>query len=318
MLVSAVVGGGYFYVNHVLSSIHRIPSIAALDAADQPAVPAGFRRSMTVLLTGSADVVAGQHGRGVLGSSTEPQDKSGLIALVHLNANRRGGAVVSIPPNAVVRIPRHGRMPLWEALSIGGPSLLIRTVERLTHVRIDHYSVLDFKGLTGIVGAMHGVFVRVPFAFTSEGHFFHMGINHLGPHNVLAYVRQAQVSEIGRVLLQSNLIRAILRKIARRNMFASPMIDFAVLHAVARALSLDSNFSNTEVEALAIRLGHLDGKDGTFVTAPTINGSPITGDSEPVFLNRRISGLLWRAIRHDAVAAFALRFPFTVTPIAPA
>lgn len=43
-----------------------------------------------------------------------------------------------------------------------------------------------------------------------------------------------------------------------------------------------------------------------------------TFDGQPaVRLNRDVSRKLWEAIRHDAVAAFARRYPFTVTPIAP-
>ena len=68
---------------------------------------------------------------------------SGLIALVHIDANRKAGAFVSIPANAVVRVPGHGMMPISQSLRLGGPSLLIATVERVTGVRIDHYSVVD-------------------------------------------------------------------------------------------------------------------------------------------------------------------------------
>lgn len=317
VLAGVVAGAGYFYVDRMIGSIHRINGITALTAADQPAMPVATRRSQTVLLTGSDEPVQGRNHNGALGSSTNPQDPSGLISLIHLNADHQGGAVVSIPGNVIVKIRHHGRMKLESTLVLGGPSLLIRTVERLTHVRIDHYAVLDFGGLHGVIHAMKGVKVRVPYAFTSEGHHFRAGINHLTSKTVLPYVRQSQVSDIGRVLLQQNLIRAMLRKFARQNMFERPTVDFAVLSALTRALSVDSSFTNREIVSLAVRLGHLDGRDGTFVSAPTLNGSPVTGDSEPVFLNHRISKKLWRAIRHDAVRAFALRYPFTITPGAP-
>lgn len=299
VLAAGIVVAGYLTVNHIASSIHRIHGIMALDAAHQPVVPAGFRRGMTVLLTSS----------GVMpGAANVP---SGLIALVHLNANQHGGAVVSIPADTLVNIPGRGRMELWNAQKIGGPSLLIRTVEDLTNVRINHYSVMSFQGATSVVGAMNGVNVDVPFTVTSDGYTFPAGIDHLTSRSVLPYVRQADVSQVGRTELQSNLIRAILDKIAADHMFVGT--DWRVVHALAAAMSVDSNFSNSQLESLALRLGHLEGHDGVFITAPTT-----AGPGGSVVLVRRIATRLWRAVRTDSVMRFAREFPQTVTPGAPA
>jgi len=312
--VAAVVTGGYLAVNHLASSVHRIHGIVALTALDKPVMPAVSRRSMTVLLTSSGEQ-PGQNGGGIDGASPHPAPLAGLISLVHLNASGHGGAVVSIPSDVVVHLPRHGNMELWNALRIGGPSLLIEAIERLTNVRIDHYSVLDFPGARSVVGAMGGVNVDVPYATTSFGQSFHAGINHLGAENVLAYARQPAVSELGREELQSNLIRAMLTKIASRHMFSHVMTDWRVVHALAAALSVDSNFSDSQLESLALRLGGLSSRDGTFITTPT-NGSPSTGGTNPIFL-RSLARQLWQAIRTDSVTSFARRFPSTVTPGAP-
>ena len=52
------------------------------------------------------------------------------------------------------------------------------------------------------------------------------------------------------------------------------------------------------------------------MSAPVRRTLTFDGQSA-VSLNRRISRQLWQAIRHDAVAAFARRYPLTVSPIAP-
>jgi LCP family protein required for cell wall assembly len=317
LAAAGVVGAGYLVVNHIVSSIHRIPGIVALDAKDQPAVPAAERRSMSVLLTGSAVEPAVRGGRGVDGSSRAPEDASGLIALIHLNANQHGGSVISIPADAYVFVPGHGRTELSQTLAIGGPSLLIVTVEHLTHIRINHYSVLDFSGVNKLVGALNGVRVDVPYTVTSMGFTFPAGMDQLTKADVLAYVRQPGVSEIGRELLQSNLIRAILDKLASHHELSHFGTDWAVLDALASVLSVDSNFTDSQLESLALHLGNLSGRDGVFVTAPTAGGSPVTGGTAPVRLNSRLSRRLWAAIRHDSVAEFARRYPFTVTPVDP-
>jgi LCP family protein required for cell wall assembly len=298
VLVGLLVAGGYWWVNHKIGSIQRI-HVAALDARDQPWAPPG---SMTVLLTDT---------QVIPGNNTD----TGLVELLHLNPGQHSGAVVSIPADAVVSVPGHGQTEIGETLALGGPSLMIETLERLTHVRINHYSAIDFGGVPEVVGALHGVDVDVPYATTSFGFHFHAGINRLNAADALAYARQPAVSEIGREELQENLLRAILDKIGSHRYFVAT--NYHVLDAVVNAVSVDSNLSNSELESLALRLGNLRGRDGTFVDAQVRNGSPSFGDDQPVHLNNRLDRKLWQAIRDSRVAQFAQRYPFTVTPGAP-
>lgn len=315
-VMAMVAGGGYLYTNHVLSSVHRIP-VAALNAAHQPVMPAATSRSMTILLT-SSTVGAVSRPAAAGSSSGRPLPAGGLIALIHFDASQRTGAMISIPSNLMVAVPGHGRAILGDALSIGGPSLLIKTVERLTNVRIDHYSILSVTGALQVIGALGGVDVSLPYSTTSGSYTFQQGKNHINGYRAIAYARQPGVSEIGRELLQQNLIRSILIKIARQGLFKSPTVDVRLVRAMAGALSVDSNLSNSGLESLAVRLGKLGSGAGTFVNTPVLRGSATRGGDRPVYLNRALSGKLWQAIRHDSVAAFALRYPATVTSPAPA
>jgi LCP family protein required for cell wall assembly len=299
LVVGALVGTTYFYVNNLASKVHRI-DVAALTAKVQPSA---LRGSVTILLTDT---------QVVPGANTD----TGLVELLHLNANQKRGGMVSFPANLVVKVPGHGRMQLGHTLAVGGPSLMVETIEHLTNVRINDYSAIDFAALPRVVGAMGGVDVDVPFPVTSFGFHFHAGINHLTAANALAYVRQPGVSEVGRMQLQENLLRAILDKIGRDGMF-KPGRDLAVLDAVVKAVSVDSTLSNSQLEHLALRLSDLKGRDGVSIDVPT-TGSPRTGDTENVFLTTRIAKHLWQAIRDDNIAGFAQRYPQTVTPGAPA
>jgi len=313
LAIVGVAGGGYLYVNSYFSGIHRISGITTLTAADQPVMPAATRRSLTILMLDAEVLPPVRHGHGKLGSAGKPEQMSGLIALLHIDANRKAASMTAIPPNAVVHIPGHGRKELWDALPIGGPSLLITTVARLTRVRIDHFAVVDFADLKSVIHAIRGVNVRVTTPFTSDGYYFHAGLDHLGPARALAYARWTSVSQIGRGWLQQSLIRAFAYKAAG----LGPMATLHVAKAVTKALSLDSNFTNTELAALTFELRDLHGSETLWINAPTTNGSPVTGGTGPVHLNHRITRHLWRAIRHDQVAAFARRYPSTLTPIAP-
>jgi LCP family protein required for cell wall assembly len=315
VLIVAVAVGGYATVNHITGNVKRIPNVfAGLDAARMPVMPAATQKSMTILLTGSNVLPATRGGNGALHSSTASQNPSGLIALVHFNANLKAGAIVSIPGNAQVAIPGHGRSELENTLKLGGPSLLIRTVEQLTNVRIDHYTVVNFAGLVSTLGPLGGVNVDLPAATTSNGVVFHKGVNHLTASTALAYLRQTSLSEEGRVLRQQALLRAIVSKFATENLLSNPLKDLSLLDAFTGALSVDSNFTNLGLETLAGQLHLLRPGSSTYVTTPVVAAA---ANSTPVQLKVALSGKLWQAIRHDSVAAFAKQYPATVTPGAP-
>jgi LCP family protein required for cell wall assembly len=299
LLVGAVAGYAFWTVNNLASQVHRIP-VAALTAKIQPGE---LRGSLTILLTDTQ-------------AMPDQNTDTGLVELLHLNAGEQSGGVVSIPANAFVRVPGHGRMELGDTLAIGGPSLMVETIESFANIRINDYSAIDFAGLPSVVGALGGVDVDVPYTVTSDGFTFPAGTDRLNAGDALAYVRQPGVSEIGREELQENLLRTIMDKIARDGLFR-PGRDMAVLDAVVNALSVDSTLSNSALEHLALRLADLRGRNGTFVDAAVLDASAFRGDDQPVYLNERIDRHLWQAITDDNIAGFAQQYPFTVTPGAP-
>jgi LCP family protein required for cell wall assembly len=313
-LVAGVAGAGYFAVNHALSDIKRIPAFTRLDSVNRPVLPAATRHSMTILLTSSGLTPVKHQGHGVDGASTTPQEASGLIALLHFNANLKGGAVVSIPGNAEVTIPGHGRSELQNALSIGGPSLLIATVQKLTNVPIDHYAVINFQGLSGAIKQLGGVDVRLPAPASSGTVFFPAGVNHLTTATMLAYVAQSSLTEEGRILRQQAVLRAFMSKFVTRNLISDPLKDLSLLDALSSALSVDSNFTNAGLLTLSGNLHLLRPSSSAFVAAP-VKSSAAAGIA--VQLNLSVAGKLWQAIRNDSVQAFAKKFPATVTPAAP-
>ena len=136
---------------------------------------------------------------------------------------------------------------------------------------------------------------------------FRAGVNHLTSANALNYTEQPSLSEQGHALRQQALLRAILRKLADLNLLGHPFSAFGILNAFTKALSVDSNFTNTQLRSLAGQLRLLGPGSGTFVTAPVTDGH----------LRGPVSRQLWTAIRHDEVAAFAKKYPGTVTPAAP-
>lgn len=282
-LAGLTVAAGYAVVNHLAGSIARI-HVARLEAAGKPAGgPAG--QAMNVLITGQ-EQAPGSMGR-----------PSGLIMILHINADQQAGGAVSIHPLAMVQVPGHGRTELQNALVFGGPSLLVQTVEQLTSVTLDHYARIDLPHVANVVDAIGGVDIQTP-----------SGTVHFDGAGALSYARDPSLDEEGRVLRQSSLIRAVMRKIARQHLLTNPATMFGVLNALTSMLTVDSNFTTSELLALAKALGGLSSSAGTFVSAPysTVGGQ--------IVLDPGISRQLWAAIRQDSLAAFAQKYPSTVTP----
>jgi LCP family protein required for cell wall assembly len=300
-LLGAVVAGGYAYVNHAASSIQRIPvKFTALDAASS----AG---GMTILLTSKANPSGSAGSTG----TTNSTEANGLTMLLHINANQKAGGVVSIPPQTEVQVPGHGQLQLWNVLAIGGPSLLVKTVQSLTGVPINHYARVDFGHSAAVINALGGVTVTLPKTTKAFGHVFKTGVNQLNGVTAVDYVRQSSLSEQDRVLRQQNLMRAMLTKLAQQHLLTNPVTTVRVLNAITSALSVDSNFSNSQVEKLATKLGTLGAGSSTFVTAP------VTTADGTVTLDGAVASQLWNAINHDSLTAFAKRYPSTVTPRTP-
>ena len=300
ILVGVVAAGGYFYVNHLAGSIQRIPVRFA--AVSEPA-GSEYGGAMTVLITGK--------GIGPTGGMSVPEDStSGLIMLLHVNASGYSGGVVSIPPQSIVQVPGHGRTLLENALKFGGPDLLVRTVENLTHVQINHYARIDFAHVDRTVNAIGGVNVILPRTTSSFGHVFHVGVNRLNGINALKYARQPSLTQEGRVLRQQSLMRAVIRTIEFRHLLKNPLTMYRVVHALISMLTVDSSFTASQIEHLAREVRDLTGST-EYVTAPVHmrNGQ--------VRLDRAITRKLWAAIRQDSISAFARRYPSTITPSAP-
>jgi len=297
VLLGVAAAGAFIYVNHEVSSIPRIP-VSFLARASSTG-------GMTILLTSS------QVGPTGLPSKPSAPAGSGLIMLLHINANKTAGGVVAFPPQTEVNVPGKGEMQLEKVMAVGGPSLLTETVHDLTGVPINHYARIDFSHVATMVDAEGRVAVTLPETTESFGHVFQQGVNQVDGTEALEYARQPSLTETGRVLRQESLMRAVLGKLAGEHLLTNPLTMTRVLNALTSMLTVDSTFTNSQILSLATDLGRLTSSASTFVTAPTktVNGS--------VVLNRAESGALWSAINHDSLASFAGQYSTTVTPAAP-
>lgn len=133
---------------------------------------------------------------------------------------------------SLMSIPRDSRVPIVgkdkedkinAAHAYGGEKMAIKTVEGFLKVPVDHYLKIDFQGFKGIVDAVGGVTVDVPFDFWERSDVdyykkihFKQGQQNLDGEEALAYVRmrkQDPNGDYGRAARQRQLLAAVAQKL---------------------------------------------------------------------------------------------------------
>ncbi|MDT7581570.1 MAG: hypothetical protein QOK35_2834 [Pseudonocardiales bacterium] len=290
------VGAGFALVlsERLGNNVARVHNaFGALDEAARPA-PTG---ALTFLLVGtdsrSESTPAGIDANG---SNSEGD----VVMVARIAPDRRSATVVSIPRDTLVDIPDRRTDRIASAYAAGGPSLLIRTVENLTALRVDHFAVIDFAGFRSMVDAVGGIDVDLGSPPSSLGH----GPSHLDGAQALSYVRDHSGYERGdRARRQQNALRAILAKASSNGTLADPVQLYDFLDAASRSVGVDDTLSNGGLRALGLKLSELGPGDVAFVRVPVAAVAHQGGQ----FVVRQDSARaqqLWTAVRDNAVSGY--------------
>jgi polyisoprenyl-teichoic acid--peptidoglycan teichoic acid transferase len=105
----------------------------------------------------------------ILGSDRRPKNnqegaagaRSDTIMLVRLDPDKEAIAIMSLPRDLKVDIPGHGTDKLNMAYEYGGPRLTLKTVKRLTGLRVNHVINVNFRGFWRAVNAVGCVYADI-------------------------------------------------------------------------------------------------------------------------------------------------------------
>jgi LCP family protein required for cell wall assembly len=249
--------GLYFYVDQ---KIDRVDALAT----DGPEVLA-------------PGLQAGADNYLVVGSGIPGQEGAASVAtlLASVSADGDRAVLVSFPPTALVDTPQCRtpdgslRSPVTEAFASslldGGPSCMVRAVQQLSGLRVDHYLDVDLARLPGMIDALGGVPVCViPSAATDaaarplpDGLSTLTGdaaTGYLQPGDTGSDVTGAAVAERAQRLLTSTLRAAM-----SMGTLADPLTLTPFLNRAADALTVDQQTTLGDLRALAGSLGDLSG-----------------------------------------------------------
>ena len=211
------------------------------------------------------------------------------LMVVHVPADHRFVRVVSLPRDSWVNIPGHGMNKINAALGLGGPQLMVQTVEQATGLTINDYVEINFLGFVKVIDALGGVNICLPYAVDDPNSGLHMSA---GPHHVngitaLEFARDRHsfpTSDLARIQDQQQLISSALIKGMNSGMLTDPVRLERFLSAADAAIRVDQGFN---VVSLADQLRGLSPRDITFTTVPLANTSYMTPTGE--------SAVLWKS-----------------------
>lgn len=315
LLVPALLSLGFaLYLQHRLDGqIDRIDGVFA-DSGSRPVRAGGAAAgAVNILVLGTDGGTGGTSAAWVPGAQ-----RSDAIMILHIDADRRGASVISIPRDAWVTIPGRGPAKINAAFSYGGPALAVQTIENVTNLRIDHLAVVDWDGFRRLTDALGGVTLDVPET-VHDGYrdiTWAAGSHTMDGEEALDYAGQRAGlpgGDLDRIHRQQHFLRTLLDETLTQELVRQPRHAYRILDILTKNLSVDSDWSVGRMRSLLISLRHLRTAGIGYVTVP-IAGTGTEGAQSVVHLDRPGGEELWTAVREDTVSDWLAAHPASATP----
>ncbi|MEV5985679.1 LCP family protein [Streptomyces sp. NPDC052051] len=311
MLVLAAAGIGHAVLTGLDQDIARVDPFK--DMKNRPAAGHG----MNVLLVGTdgRDGITEEERRAYRLGGT-PCNCTDTIMIVHLSADRDRATVVSLPRDSYTRLPEHtdrttgqhhGPHPirLNAAYAEGGPNLTVRTIEEMTHLKIDHYLEVDFVSFMKTVDVLGGVRICTPQSMKDAytGLDLPAGRHLLGGGQALQYVRSRHIdgaSDMGRMRRQQTFVAALLDRATSSGVLLNPMKFRDMTQAVLGSVRADLGFETDDMLDLGRAMRHFTPRSSEFATVPIQQVDyEVKGLGSTVKWDEAKAGALFRALRDD-------------------
>jgi LCP family protein required for cell wall assembly len=302
-LIVLAAGGtfaGWRYLRSLEGQVTRVPVFDAVPEAERPTLPPTPTAAMNVLILGRDTWV------------TESDDsRTDTIMLAHVTGDNQSAQIVSFPRDTWVTIPgenggRGRKDKINAAFPEGGIPLVVRTIELLTKIRIDHVLVIDFAGFAQIVDALGGIDVTIEKDFRSihkPYRQYKAGLQHLAGAEALDYSRQRKQfanGDFSRIEHQQDVVKAILQKATTAGIVTDPGRLTSFLSATAKSISADDDF---DLIGTALAFRGIASHRIRFITNPS-SGTGTERGQAVVYLDEDTAQSLYEAINDDTAATW--------------
>ena len=328
--------GVYFVYRHLNANLHQVDISGVLGSQPVDLHP----QAENILILGS-DTRVGQGG-GFGSSAVLNTDHSDTLLVVHVAANRQWADVMSIPRDSWVSIPSclmgNGQMSsattfkINEAFTLGnlngnktalGVACTIKTVEKNTGIRIDHFVVVNFTGFRDMVNAVGGVpeCNTKPINDPLSGLHLSAGHHVLRGWRALAYVRARYTlgngSDLERIGRQQAFMSSLVDR--AKSKLLDPVAIYRFLDAATKSLTIDNQLGGIKgLYNLASSLKSLPPGRVTFFTLPTYPRSYVDPtDTADVMWTQPEDSQIFQAFRNDQPVTKDMLKYHPPPPIAP-
>jgi LCP family protein required for cell wall assembly len=294
-LVLFVAGAGWAltgYVNHMIARVNA-GTTSAPAGAPLNILVVGVDRRAGLSLHEIRELHVGRVA-GTINTDT--------MMLAHVSPARHQITVVSLPRDSWVNIPGHGMSKINAAYGLGGPSLMVKTVEQATGLTVNNYVEVNFLAFVRVIDALGGVNVCLPTALNDPLSGVHLsaGFHHLDGINALKYARDRHsfpLEDLTRIQDQQSLVATEMSKLISSGTLANPIRMAHLLNTVLPALRVDKSLN---VSALADELRGISPHNIDFVTVPLSNLNYQAPDGElAVQWNTAQASKLFTEIHND-------------------
>lgn len=229
MIAAAVGMGAYFWTRGQIETFDNVPPSAA-PGDPSPVVDVAGRcddRACNYLLLGS-DSREGLTPEEIAAFGDDEhiggENRSDTIILVHTEPDQKEAVFLSFPRDLWVDIPGLGMGRINTAfeggIQGGGPQKVAHVVQDLTGMQIHHVLYVDLAGFKGLVDALGGVDMCVPYPMYDPLSLLDIpaGCQHFDGFTSLAYVRTRhqpcdEIPDFARISRQQQFLRAVISKI---------------------------------------------------------------------------------------------------------
>jgi len=320
LLLAGGAVGSLVYAQHRLDhQLDRVDVFSGMTGRPHKPTSGPGAEALNILVMGSDDRPDGEAAPTADTAAWIPgSQRSDTMMLLHVDADRAGASVISLPRDAWVDVPGHGSAKINAAFSWGGPRLAVQTVEQLTGVHLDHVAWIGWEGFRRLTDTLGGVRVWVPRTVYDSARDVTWT---KGPHDLdgaaaLTYVRQRHGlpgGDLDRIQRQQNFLRSLMDETRHSFKPTHPRMMYQILDALTRNLTVDEGFDAHELRDLVWDLTGMRSDDVDFLSAP-VRGLGWEGDQSVVYLDRAAGEGLWKSVREDRVAGWAEAHPEVQTP----
>ena len=231
--------------------------------------------------------------------------RTDTIMLMHIPALIGNGqlTLVSLPRDSSVPLAGHGRVKLNTTYAVGGPTLLVQTVEKVTGVHVDHYAEIGFGGFAGLVDDVGGVQMcpTEPISDPLAGLNIPAGCQVLDGPQALGYVRTRHTprGDLDRVVHQREFLGALLARASSPAVLLNPFHSVPLVIDAPKTITVDNGDHVWDLARLGWALRSLSSGNAVTETVPIAGFGPVTDGSSGVLWDREAAGRLFSGLARE-------------------